>query len=210
MPGTPQWGRRLAEPELRGSGPWGEDAPPPDVVLVPARGPWPEADAARFREVALGKVTREIVEALKVIEGRLDDLRSVPGTAMVYGEIGLPRLVSLGDMGEGIQRLLSIALGLWTARGGVVLVDEVENGLHHGVLGKVWRLIGEAARRFDVQVFAATHSWECITAAHHAFRETFPDDLRVHRIEHLNGKVWDVVYGDEEMEAAIETGIEVR
>jgi ABC-type transport system involved in cytochrome c biogenesis ATPase subunit len=181
-----------------------------DVAFVPARAHSAGIDALRFKHVALAKQTPDIVEAMNTVEPRLRDLRSVPGSAAIYGEVGLPRLMPLPDMGDGMQRLLSFTLALWTSRGGVVLIDEVESGLHHSVLNQVWRLVGEAARRFDVQVFATTHSWECIVAAHQAFRETSPDDLRVHRIEHLNGKVRDVVYGDEDLEAAFEIGAEVR
>jgi len=56
-----------------------------------------------------------------------------------------------------MRRLLSIVLAIVTAPGGRVLIDEIENGLHHSVLAKVWQVIGDAAERAGAQVFATTH-----------------------------------------------------
>jgi len=186
-----------------------ENAP---VSLVPASLGGPAADAGRFRTIAIEKRTTELVDALRVIEPRLADLQVLPlgrGYAL-YGDIGLPRLVSLSDMGEGMNRLASLTLALSTAARGVVLVDEIENGLHHTVHHDVWRVIGESARRLDVQVFATTHSLECIQAAHRAFSEGDEYDLRVHRLQRVRDEVHDFVYDQHTLEAALETDLEVR
>jgi len=68
----------------------------------------------------------------------------------------------LHSLGGGMLRLFEIALGLVQARGGLLLVDEIENGIHYEVQSELWALIFEAATRLDVQVFATTHSWDCI------------------------------------------------
>jgi len=115
-------------------------------------------------------------------------------------------------MGEGMTRLFSLVVGIGNAPDGVVLVDEVENGLHHSVLPKVWRAIAEAARQFEVQVFATTHSLECIEAAHRAFDEDlgFECDFRLHRLERVNGDIVAKTYDRDALRAALEMGLEVR
>ena len=113
-------------------------------------------------------------------------------------------------MGEGIARLTSIVLAIGNSSNGVVLVDEIENGFHHSVLHKVWRVIGEAARRFNTQVFATTHSMECIVAAHRAFVEGGTYDFGLHRLERIDKIIQDVSYPQEVLEAAIEMSLEVR
>ena len=78
---------------------------------------------------------------------------------------------------------------------------------------KVWRAIAEAARQFDVQVFATTHSFECIGAAHQAFSEDLPglqDDLRLHRLDRVNGDTVAKTYDREILGAAMEMRLEVR
>jgi len=101
-------------------------------------------------------------------------------------------------------------LAIGNAQNGVVLVDEIENGLHHSTLPNVWQAIGEVARQFKTQVFATTHSLECITAAHQAFSASERYDFRLHRLECTDETIRAVTYDQESLAAAIKTGLEVR
>lgn len=74
----------------------------------------------------------------------------------------VPRPVPLNSLGDGMLRVLQLALKLFPAKGGLLLIDEFENGLHYSVQEKVWALLFEMAKRLDIQVFATTHSWDCI------------------------------------------------
>ena len=94
--------------------------------------------------------------------------------------------------------------------GGVVLIDEVENGLHHGVMKKVWKALAEAARKENVQIIATTHSWECIQAAHDAFMEMGRYDFRLHRLELIKSKIEAISYDKETLNAALKSELEVR
>ena len=169
-------------------------------------------DVERFGKLQTLKSEDVLLETLQVIEPRLNQLTVVVagGIPTIYGDIGLARLVPLPVMGEGMARLASLVLAIGNAPNGVVLVDEIENGFHHSILPKVWKAIGEAARRFNTQVFATTHSLECIMAAHKAFSESERYDFRLYRLERVNGDIHAVNYDRESLEAAIETGLEVR
>ena len=59
-------------------------------------------------------------------------------------------------------RIFGIALALENAKDGLLLIDEVENGLHYSVQPDVWRFLFQAATKLNVQVFATTHSYDCI------------------------------------------------
>ena len=74
----------------------------------------------------------------------------------------VPRPVPLNSLGDGMLRVLQLALKMFPAKGGFVLIDEFENGLHYSVQEKVWALLFEMAEKLDIQVFATTHSWDCI------------------------------------------------
>lgn len=108
------------------------------------------------------------------------------------------------------MRLASLVIHVGNAPKGVVLVDEIENGLHYSILPRVWKAVGEVARQFDTQIFATTHSMECIVAAHKAFSESEHYDFRLHRLERTGDTVHTVTYDQETLDAAIETGLEVR
>lgn len=74
----------------------------------------------------------------------------------------VPRPVPLNSLGDGMLRVLQLALKLFPAKGGFLLIDEFENGLHYSVQEKVWALLFDMAEKLDIQVFATTHSWDCI------------------------------------------------
>ena len=147
-----------------------------------------------------------VTEILREIEPRLDSLTvlSLRERPEIYASIGLKRLVPLHLMGEGTTRILALALAIATAPGGMVLVDEIENGIHHSVMEKVWRAIGAFARNYDVQLFATTHSYECIRAACDAFDSDEGDELRLFRIGRVNGEIRAAMYDREMMQTAFD------
>ena len=75
-----------------------------------------------------------------------------------------PDGMDLAMYGDGLQRLFHIGLLFAHARDGFVLIDELENGVHAGLLPALARMVHTFAVRFNVQVFIATHSKECIDA----------------------------------------------
>ena len=101
-----------------------------------------------------------LLEALQVIEPRLQSIEdnSSSGVSMIWGDIGLPELIPLSAMGESMTRIARLVLAMSATPGGLILVDEIENGLHHSVLPKVWKVVDTTvAKQFDTQIFATYH-----------------------------------------------------
>nr|WP_290668326.1 ATP-binding protein [Ardenticatena sp.] len=168
--------------------------------------------AELFGELEIKKQAERVVQALKQIEPRLQDLTTVVHgrEAMLYCDIGLNDLIPLSLMGDGMVRLARLVLAIGTMRGGVVLVDEIENGFYYAVLPMVWRVLRETTRVFDVQLFATTHSLECIQAAYQAFAEEMRDDFRLHRLERTPDGIEPVTFDIEHLQVALERGWEIR
>jgi AAA15 family ATPase/GTPase len=101
-------------------------------------------------------------------------------------------------------------LAIRNAANGIVLIDEIENGLHYSSQQHVWESIAHAAQQFNVQVFATTHSREMIEAAYRAFPDS--DTFRYHRLDRdeASGEVRAVSYSPDLIEAALEMDFEVR
>jgi hypothetical protein len=184
----------------------------PPGVFLPANIRIAGDDAERFSRLEAVGRQDELLPVLQLLEPRLRRLAVLVtgGVPIINGDIGIGTLVPMPFMGEGIGRLLSILLALANTPDGTVLVDEIENGLHHSVLNAVWQAIGAAARQYNVQIFATTHSWECIQAAQHAFAAQEPYDFRLHRLERINGDVQMITYDQEALGAAVTAEIEVR
>lgn len=174
--------------------------------------PSPEDLAVDFSEFVKTKRKHEIVEVMRLVEPRISDLELLRegGVTAVHADIGLERLVPLSVAGDGLVRLTQYVLAIANAPHCIVLIDEFESGLHYSVLRDVWHVVAEAARRHDVQVFASTHSWECIRAAHEAFGAAEQYDFRLHRLQRIEDRIVDVVYDRESLDAALEVGMEVR
>jgi hypothetical protein len=188
-------------------------SPPFPAFFLAARVRIPLAeDAERFGKLETIGQQDVLLKALQVIEPRLQRLAVVvvAGMPMIHGDIGIGRLVPIPLMGDGMARLASLVLAVSNAVNGVVLLDEIENGLHHSILTDVWRAIGEVARRFRAQVFATTHSLECIVGAHRAHAKNDTYDFRLHRLERTKEAIRAVTYDREALAAAVETGLEVR
>lgn len=190
-----------------------DEEPPTTAVYVGTTGRSVRSDVDRFSELErLGK-TEEFVDALRILEPRLARVAvlTTGGIPVLHANIGLSEWIPLPLLGEGTTRFATILLAFVAAKeGGVVLIDEIENGLHHSVLQQVFGIVAVAARSYDVQVIATTHSWECVLAAHQAFSSDPMYDFRLHRLERIKGVIRDIVYDAEILGIATKAELEVR
>lgn len=186
-----------------------EASVPLQAVFVSARSGSLQEDAVRLGQLRTRKQGDLLTNALRIVEPRLQSVEdsAASGIPMLWGDIGLPQMVPLSAMGEGMIRIARLVLAISAAPGGLVLVDEIENGIHHSILDKVWAAAAEAARQFNTQVFATTHSFECVAAAHKAVGT---DQWRYYRLDRTSDGVRCVSYNPEDVEASVRHGMEVR
>ena len=129
-----------------------------------------------FASAAMGKAWNEILtsgretEIVKDMELLLPDIDSIhflasdrpAGSGILIGRRGTGRRMPIASYGDGMRRLLAFRLALVGAADGVLLIDEIDAGLHWTVMEDVWRLLVKVAERSNVQIFATTHSKDCI------------------------------------------------
>ncbi|MGK3992199.1 AAA family ATPase [Sorangium sp. So ce1024] len=168
-------------------------------------------DTERYSRLVRSKQEQPLIEAMRLIEPGLQRLEVVAERAgpTVYADVGLHALVPLAVCGEGLVRLFSIMVALSAQREGVLLVDEIDNGLHHGVMLPFWRAILKLATELDVQVFATTHNDDIIRSAIDAFADDL-SVLRLYRLDRRDGHVVAVRYDELALEGVREHGVEVR
>ena len=186
----------------------GEVIPLP-AALAAASGVNAQDDAVLLGQLRARKQGNLLTEALRTVEPRLVSIEdsSASGSPMIWADIGLPELVPISAMGEGMTRIARIVLAMSSVRGGVVLVDEIETGIHHSVMKQLWEVVAKAANVFEVQVFATTHSFECLTAA----QEALADEWRFHRLERTeDGSDRCVTLNPEHVETVVKHNLEVR
>ena len=181
----------------------------PSVILL-SQSRDPRGDAHRLAELKQRKQGDVVLEALQIIEPKLKSIEenSSSGAPMIWGDIGLSEMVPLSLMGEGMNRIARIVLTITVPKGGIVLIDEIENGLHHSILPGIWRYIDKMAQKFDTQILATTHSRECVRATQRASLD--PERFRYHRLEVGKEGNYPVTYDPEVLESAFEHNFEIR
>lgn len=187
------------------------------AVLVTVNGLSPEQMANLWDNVALTSSEEDVVAALRIIAPEVERVNLIASHERTWERMpivkikGLNAPIPLRSMGDGMLRLFGIALALVNARKGLLLVDEIENGLHYSVQEDVWKLIFELARRLQVQVFATSHSWDCIQAFQKAANEDEESEGLLIRLEEGRGDSIKITAFDErKLAIATREQIEVR
>jgi len=128
--------------------------------------------AAMWDEVTIAGQEADVAGAMRILEDKLDSLHFLTGMfasgyfpsrgGIVVGIKGQEGRVPLGSMGDGMRRLMALATSLAFTKEGCLFVDEIDTGLHYSVMCDMWKLVIEKAVTSNTQVFATTHSWDCI------------------------------------------------
>lgn len=169
-------------------------------------------DSELFSNLAKQGNEEVLLAALRLIEPQLIDVFLVTEAdqTRLWGRLPFGSLPVL-DMGDGLIRLANIAIRAANAPGGILLIDEIENGLHYSVLPQVWSFIARISKEFDVQIIATTHSRECISAAHRVFLDNQDSSFRLFRLQRQKDlSIRAVGYDQDALDVALQTGLEVR
>lgn len=120
-------------------------------------------------------------------------------------------VVDLASFGDGMRRAAALALALTRAWQGVLLVDEVEAGIHHSALRAVISRLVEAAAASQVQLLASTHSLEAIDAIIGAVEDRgTPEALSAFWVQRKGGKHEVRRYDFERLCTLREGGLDIR
>ena len=159
----------------------------------------------------------EVIDAMQILESDLDSIHFLTGDAyrrtsggVLLGSRKSRRRVPLGSFGDGMRRLLALSVSLVQTANGFLLIDEIDTGLHFSVMEDMWKLVVSAARQSNVQVFATTHSYDCIQGLA-ALLESTPglgSELSVQKIEPSLAEA--VSLDADQIRVAVRQDIEVR
>ncbi|MCD8487516.1 MAG: ATP-binding protein, partial [Desertifilum sp.] len=173
-----------------------------------------------FDQVVLTPEEELVTEALQTIEPNIKRIASVTSVSFlrytrshrgfVVRLSNSNQRIPIGSMGDGIWRMLGLTLAIVNAKNGVLLVDEIDTGLHFSAMADMWKLIWKTAKRLNVQVFATTHNSDCwkSLAAIASTEAPSEEGITIQRIE--KGKPNSIVFTERQVVIAAERGIEVR
>ncbi|MCK4341716.1 MAG: AAA family ATPase [Phycisphaerae bacterium] len=169
-------------------------------------------DADSFGELDKRDKIGLVLGFLQKLEPQLKQLSIIPvaGEPVVHADLGLSRKIPIVFAGDGMSRMLSLLMGIVRARGGLVLIDEFENGLHYSAHSDIWNATLDAARELDCQVIATTHSYEFLRRACEGLPSEFAKEFRYLRLDRTPEGIVAHVFDHETLSAAFAAGLEVR
>lgn len=167
-------------------------------------------------KIALTDHEKDVLSALRLITPGIEGINIVGDTQSIRERFTIIKVAGMSEplpirsLGDGMQRVLGIALALVNARDGFLLIDEIENGLHYSTHVDLWRLIFQLALRLNVQVFATSHSWDCIKAFSKVAQEDKESEGVYIRLDYKKENVTAAIYDEETLSVATQQDIEVR
>ena len=121
--------------------------------------------------------------------------------------------VPLGTLGDGVNRILLIALSLANAQNSYLLIDELELGLHYSAMEKLWEMIFKYAIKWNIQVFTTTHSQDAIKAFHYVASE---NEKYIHEAEYIRlqlsrkGQNEAILFNGNRLKNSLDLQLEIR
>ncbi len=146
----------------------------------------PLSESLRFGELIKKGKENILVEILKeMIEPRLKSIYPIPiseNQILLHADIGLSSKIPLNYLGDGMFRILSYLAAILNSPNGIVLIDEIENGLHYSIHKDLWKILFKTANEYNVQLFINTHSIEMVHAFNSIAKETSPNDFMYYEL----------------------------
>ncbi|MDH4120191.1 MAG: AAA family ATPase [Deltaproteobacteria bacterium] len=168
-----------------------------------------------IEQLMIEKKDPALISSLKQIDPNIQTIQMV-GSGGIYLDLGLNELAPIGILGDGINRMVLFLSAVINARNGVLLIDEIENGLHYSAMSVMWKALIASAEENNVQIFATTHSYECVKALSEAKPERIiplfgvTGSIRVFRIDRDNYEHLSTRYDADDIKTAVEDWYEIR
>lgn len=154
-----------------------------------------------------------VVKGLRIVEPKVEDFRftsePTPGGVLIKLR-DLQTRLPLSSMGDGMRQVLAIMMEAVQAKGSVIMIDEIDTGLYHEIQAPLWRLLIDAAEQLDMQIFATTHSWDCVQSFQEALEATDQSLGLLFRLDDRFGQIRPIKYEAGELAVAMREAIEVR
>lgn len=163
-------------------------------------------------ELIKRKMKDIILQRLALFDSRINAIEVIDNDVFVGFE-NLNELLPIGITGDGLRRYLNIVAGTANPMNNIILIDEIDNGLHYTAYRKLWESIFMLAVRTNKQVFVTTHSKETLSQLQSMLQEhnEYQSQFRMYTIEKTLRKGHKAYKcGYEGLESACMNDVELR
>ena len=150
-----------------------------------------------------------ILSWLQSIEPKVQDIRtSMNGVVMV--DIGMDNFLPINHLGDGIVRILNILSSIYRVRNGILMIDEIENGLHVSSIKYMWDMVLASSEQNNTQIFMTTHSSDVIKGLSSALKEKSDSVAGFWLSKFDDDRIKAYRYSPDRLEKALDAGIDIR
>ena len=163
-------------------------------------------------ELAKRKRKDVVAEYLRHFDQRISAVEILNNVAYVSME-GIDQLLAINMMGDGMRRFLNIVSAAANPTNNIILIDEIDNGLHYSAYKKLWEAIFALATSTNKQVFVTTHSKETLYYLNEMLEEhpEYQKEMRLYTIAKTLKKGHQAYeYTYEGLQGACRNDIEIR
>jgi len=146
---------------------------------------------------------------IKKFDQDIEKFRIIKSMPMCQ-KIDNKQFYNLNDFGDGLAKFLSYLLLLLASRNCIIVVDEIDNGIHYSKLDELWEIILSISKEQNVQVFATTHSKECIESYARVAKRLEDKEIRFIELGRDNDEITSIVYEYEEILHQVEQHQDIR
>lgn len=109
---------------------------------------------------------QDLIEALKIFDKEIIGIENIKegNEIKTYIHHRTTGLLPISAYGDGLKKVVYLSSVIVEAKGGILLIDEIETAIHYSALREVFKWMIEAANQYRVQIFATTHSAEALDA----------------------------------------------
>jgi len=165
-----------------------------------------------FSSLVKARQQKPIVEKIKKIFPFIEGLSvlDLNGIQVVHADIpSLPKQIPIGLVSYGVNKLIVLLIAIITQTKGIILVDEIENGIHYSIMQDAWSALYDFCREYHVQLFVSSHSLEALRKLYPVM-EGHEKDFRLIRTERKNGQCTAHLFEGINFSSALEQGMDVR
>jgi AAA15 family ATPase/GTPase len=154
-----------------------------------------------------------VVNNLSRIDSKITDIAIIRNRVLI--DVGLNKLIPLEVLGDGVRKLLAIIIAIYKCKDGILLIDEIDNGLHYSSMSVLWDTILYTAKEFNVQIFATTHNIDSLKALKSVLETpeyiSEQENVACYRLRHAdNDELVAFRYDFEELGLSIDMEHEIR
>ena len=150
-----------------------------------------------------------LVSYLQDIEPKVQDIR-IGLDRIVMVDIGMDNFLPINYLGEGTMRILNILSTIYWTSNEILIIDEIENGLHVSSIKYMWDMVLESSKQNHTQIFMTTHSSDVIKGLSLALQDKSDSVACFWLSKFDDDRIKAYRYSPDRLEKALDAGIDIR